>query len=459
MAKKDKKDKKHHQDGPQLKIAPDDVNVVDGGHKKNKKHHKHHHNDENWKQVGETLWGSTGYAQMGKSLALSGGGTTMVTGSPFWGPDSDTGRIQIFRRKESGDDNKDADLEGEGGDGKYSLLDYVDGEKLSDRFGSAVSISESSRWVAIGAPYASNAEQLGYSGSVYVYSLDKNGLLHSKIRLDGDEANENFGFSVAVTEKKNRNDPLTLVVGAPAFNTVERKGAVRVFRLDETKKKWKQLENHIVGDDEEELGYSVAVSKDGTTVAAGSPKTGTVRVFRLSDNMTWDRLGDTLAGKDEEERFGNSVSLSETGDWIAVGAGEGGCARVYRYSSKKDWWIQKGDDIAPKGVSVTSDGAKSYGYSVAISADGRSVGVGSPYFDNDHRGRADLYRYSKKKKTWKAHGEPVIGLEKGAMAGWSVALDSTGGFLAVGAPDAKNPNEKDEKDRGLMTGSIMVFED
>ena len=70
------------------------------------------------------------------------------------------------------------------------------------------------------------------------------------------------------------------------------------------------------------------MSKDGTTLAVGSPlsintnidqRTGHVKVFRRGVDRTWT-LSETIHGTADLDYFGTSVSVSEFGGPIAIGA-------------------------------------------------------------------------------------------------------------------------------------------
>jgi hypothetical protein len=85
----------------------------------------------------------------------------------------------------------------------------------------------------------------------------------------------------------------------------------------------------------------------------------------------WVQLGQDIDGEAANDESGYSVSLSSDGSIVAIGAGnndgkgtDSGHVRVLKYDDVKDAWIQMGDDI---------DGENAYdysGYSVSLSSDG-----------------------------------------------------------------------------------------
>ena len=127
-------------------------------------------------------------------------------------------------------------------------------------------------------------------------------------------------------------------------------------------------------------GYSVALSADGTRLAVGANKgdgvngidSGNVRVFEY-DGTDWVQLGGDVDGEAANDQSGWSVALSADGTRLAVGAifngGNSGHTRVFEYNGTD--WAQIGEDIDGEDASDQS------GASVALSADGIRLAVGA----------------------------------------------------------------------------------
>jgi hypothetical protein len=142
------------------------------------------------------------------------------------------------------------------------------------------------------------------------------------------------------------------------------------------------------GDDN--AGYSVAISSDGTIVAVGEPRwdgglsnEGRVRVYKLEAGVWTETGGATaMAGQDLFSLAGHSVAISSDGTRVAVGApfwnaagqSQNGRVRVYQYSGSD--WIEIGSPTA-----MTGDQNSQAGWSVAISFSGTRVAVGAPQWD------------------------------------------------------------------------------
>ena len=93
------------------------------------------------------------------------------------------------------------------------------------------------------------------------------------------------------------------------------------------------------------------------------------------------------------------------------------------------------------------------GYSIAVSADGRTVAIGAIQNKNDGaftgKGYARVYAYDPNSGDWTQVGSNVEGAALGDWAGVSVALSSDAGILAVGA-QASDENGDD-------SGSVRVY--
>ena len=205
----------------------------------------------------------------------------------------------------------------------------------------------------------------------------------------GEANGDEFGRSVSLSE-----DGKTLAIGAP-WNDGNGKiysGHVRVYNL--VGSVWQKIGQDIDGEAAyDESGQSVSLSADGTTVAIGAygnddngDASGHVRVYNL-DGSVWVQLGQDIDGEAARDRSGYSVSLSSDGTTLAIGAYDNddngdrsGHVRVYHLddSGSSSSWVQVGNDIDGTAVCDKS------GTSVSLSADGKSVAVGSR--DNDDNG-------------------------------------------------------------------------
>lgn len=270
--------------------------------------------------------------------------------------------------------------------------------------------------------------------------------------IEGQDAWIEFGTAVDLS-----SDGSTLAVGAPRYVGVgENSGQVRVFRW--VNLFWVQMGEDIEGSAPHDyLGSSVALSSDGNRVAVGVPYAGEMdagetHIYEWHQlTSQWILLDPIISGEAAIDQSGWSVSLSANGSRVAIGApGNGvngsyfGHARVFERVGTS--WVQMGFDI--DGLAP----AEFAGWSVALSAGGSRVAVGSPGNSDSATGSGHVrvFRWSVVTQNWHQVGAPIAGDEGGDESGFSVALSSDGSRVAIGAP--RNDGG------GNLSGQVRVFE-
>jgi hypothetical protein len=363
----------------------------------------------------------------------------------------------------------------------------IDGEAATDYSGWSVALSADGTTLAIGAIYA-NAANADDSGHVRVYKYNPNktaapsGWEQLGVDIDGEAAGTQSGWSVALSA-----DGTMLAIGACLNNNIG--GHVRVYKYNPNKVTapvgWEQLGADIDGEAaNDQSGWSVALSADGTTLAIGAPyanhanstnDVGHVRVYKYNPNKTtaqtnqsltgfgpvgWDRLGADIDGEALNDYSGFSVALSADGTTLAIGApgadaGDSGHVRVYKYNPNKTveqtnqslagfgpvGWDRLGADIDGEAQGDLS------GTSVALSADGTTLAIGADSANTpagtNNVGHVRVYKYNPNKSTapagWDRLGEDIDGEAQNDHSGISVALSADGTTLAIGAKAANTP--------------------
>ena len=273
---------------------------------------------------------------------------------------------------------------------------------------------------------------------------------------------DEFGQSIALSA-----DGTTLAVGAFGEDSIATdSGAVYVFRRSGTV--WSQQDAFVFTATPAagaEFGKSVALSADGSTLAVGAPSwnssMGAVLVYRLSGS-TWSLEKTHVIAITGGLRFGTSLSLAGDGNTLVVGAPgfdagtliDIGAAYVYGRSGST-WSLQAG---------LTSSSpfpAASFGSSVALSADGYTLAVGSPNWINDNKGLVDIFRLSGT-SSW-PHQTFLLASNAapGDLFGSSVALSADGNTLAVGAygedSEATTIGGNEGNDFAADSGAVYAF--
>ena len=313
----------------------------------------------------------------------------------------------------------------------------IDGEAAADLSGSSVSISANGQIVAIGARY--NDGNGSASGHVRIYQFVDARWQQLGSDIDGEAAYDYFGNSVSLSD-----DGHTVAIGAiQNSGNGDLSGHVRIYQFDGAM--WNQLGTDIDGEAaSDSSGYSVSLSADGLTVAIGaygnygnSWTSGHVRIFQYVDE-SWQQLGADIDGEASNDWSGFAVSLSADGKTVAIGAflndGNGnnsGHVRIYQYEGSK--WQQLGTDIDGEAANDQS------GYSVSLSADGRTIAIGAPENDgvdplySSESGHVRIYQYVD--SGWQQLGSDLDAEAVFNRAGRSVSISSDGMTVAIGAPE------------------------
>jgi hypothetical protein len=186
-----------------------------------------------------------------------------------------------------------------------------------------------------------------------------------------------------------------------------------------------------------EQGSSVALSADGNTAIVGGPldngNVGAAWVFTRTGGV-WTQQRNKLVGPAAvgSAQQGSSVALSADGNTAIVGgvgdSGNKGAAWVFTRTGSV--WTPQGNKLVGPGAV----GAAIQGWSVALSADGNIAIVGGP-LDNGNVGAA--WVFIRTGGVWTPQGDKLVGTGAvgAAEQGFSVALSAGGKSAIVGGPD------------------------
>ena len=407
-------------------------------------------------QLGQDIDGEAAGDRSGSSVALSTDGTVVAIGAPSNADNgSFSGHVRVFYK------NNNNNWEQTGAD--------IDGENLSgfiqiNEAGTSVALSSDGTVLAIGAQ-GNNAKGI-LTGHVRVYNNNNNNWMQIGTDIDGKEALDNLGFSVALS-----SDGTIVATGAiefrgsefcslksfgaiPQGTTCTTKGYVQVHKNDNNN--WVQMGNDIYGEAAgDHSGWSVALSSDGTIVAIGAPRhsgngagSGLVRVYEYNSvSESWAQTGSDIDGN-AGDGLGRTVAMSDDGKKIAIGAPSGnsgrGYVRVFDYAGGS--WVQLGSDIVGENANDAS------GWSVAMSSDGAIVAIGARQNDGNgsFSGHVRLYEYHSTSSAWSQVGTDIDGEAADDQSGTRVALSSDGTIVAIGAPQNEG--------NGVVSGHVRVYQ-
>lgn len=389
----------------------------------------------------------------------------------------------------------------------------------ADAFGRVMALSSDGTTLAVGA-YWEESSATGVNGNQADNSAPSAGAVYIFRRTGGSWAQEAyvkasntgagdvFGHALALSGDGN-----TLVVGAygedsngtPSDNSFWDSGAVYVFRRQGTI--WVQdaylKASNLEPDDF--FGYAVAISGDGTTLAAGALRessaatgvngnqtnnlvqgSGAVYVFRRTGSGWAQEAYVKAITTDVADYFGSKLVLSENGDCLAVAAvGEASgstgvsgnpfdnsvwmAGAVYVYRRTMSQWATEAYLKASN-----TDVGDGFGRSLALSADGntlaagtwaeasRATGVNGLQTDNSARNAGAVYLFQRAAGAWAQEAYlKASNTEAEDHFGYSVALSADGTSLAVGAigeasgATGVDGNQADNSERN--SGAVYLF--
>jgi hypothetical protein len=415
---------------------------------------------------------------------------------------------------------------------------YIKASNPSERaqFGDAVALSGDGNTLAVGARAESsaaagingnqgNASALS-SGAVFVYTRQGDRWLQQAyLKASNPGNNDQFGSLVALSADGNTlavsayfEDSRAIGVnGDQADNSMEQSGAVYVFVR--TGAVWSQqaylkASNTGEAEDGDQFGFSLALSDDGNTLAAGAisedsadaringnqadnsaSSAGAVYVF-VRAGSRWSQQAyiksSSPNGADANDLFGYSVGLSADGNTLAVGSyDEAGSSNVINGPEDNNApgtgavliFTRSGTSWSRQAYlkASTQDRADSLGAWVAVSDDGNTVAAGAPDEDSlttgintvetGHSGRIGTlddisvgaaYVFIRSGGTWSQQASfkaSNSGIED--WFGVRLALSGDGNTLAVSAPNedggAKGINGRQDDNSAGEAGALYLF--
>jgi hypothetical protein len=366
-------------------------------------------------QVAELTTGDAGSAT-GDSVALSDDGSTALVGGPLDGAGQE-GAAWVFVRTGSTWSQQGPKLVG-------GTSPESDGD-----FGASVALSGDGNTALIGAPGDGQTSDGSWvftrSGSTW--SQQGGELMPSDEAAGGPSR---FGAAVALS-----SDGTTAVIGGADDNA----GAGAVWVFSRASGAWAQEGSKLTADPQAgigELGASVAISPDGSTLLAGGPAgLGAALVF-VPAAQTWTQQGPPLSpdpSDGSEAHFGSSASLSSDGNSALIGESgrtdaacgcDQGAAWVFDRSNGS--WSGTGAALVPSDIGVAA-----LGTSVALSGDGTTAVV-SGSGQSDQQSGAWLFTNSG--TGWIQQGSRVT--IAGGSAVSSTAISGDGATTLLGSADA-----------------------
>ncbi|MGI9555204.1 MAG: WD40 repeat domain-containing protein [Vampirovibrionia bacterium] len=367
-----------------------------------------------WEQVGSDMLGEAAGDKFGNNVVISADGKTIAISAFAKDSDSitDRGIVQVHNYRKNDD----------GVYGWYKLGSDIKGEALRDFSGGSrgLSLSANGKILAIGSK-SNDSDNVVGSGHVRVYEYRP---YRDHDNISDNESKFHYGSTSSQTK------PLIITED---FTTPPFVG----------QSYWIQLGSDIDGAANEQIGYSVSLSSDGSILAIGAPSNlnsnvvavGFVRVYKFDDDSdSWQKHGNDIVGTDDYDKFGNSISLSANGLFLAIGANkndnsngaDSGYVQVFEFTDSQ--WTTKGNAILGEAPNDEN------GYSVSLSANGKIVAIGAIKNDNSNgadSGHVRVFEFLD--QDWTPKGNEILGESPNDRSGNSVSLSADGMIVAIGA--------------------------
>lgn len=368
----------------------------------------------------------SGLAEFGNALALSADGNTAAVGGPA--DNSGTGAVWVFTRKTQPD----------GSPGPWSQQ----GPKLTaqgyigptPQFGHCVSLSWDGNTLLVGSVRTDS-----FTGSAQLFER-KNGVWSQQAFFrPGEQAQVFFGSSVSLSM-----DGQVALIGAPAAN-LKRGGAWVYTKTVKANGQIEWIGRELMPGDRtiQAFGESVALSADGELAVIGSggaqnPKGSAWSFDRTSvsnpDTPDWTLPGVKLPTPTDQPAgnlgFGVSIALSADGSSVLIGSRgnnqDGTACGAWVYTNDDGTgWRQQGAKLFASGYV--------FGSTVALSADGETALIGD--WNSQFGGVG--FVFALEGQAWAQKGAMLSGPSVGHLEGYSlgnaVAMSPDGNtFLVCG---------------------------
>ena len=398
----------------------------------------------------------------GWSVSLSGDGTRVASGAPYYDEGSDNsaynkGRVRVFNWT-------DGVWSQVGGNLYHYLVDT--------HAGWSVSLSKNGNRLALHerGPLANN------KGIVKIYELSGSTWQQKGKDIIGEDAEDGNGSGFVSLN----NDGSRVVIGAKKNQTGT--GHVRVYEW----RKWLgslDSDKYYVGPSYSETDMTHATK---SLVANSYYSTegihNNLNQYLSTGAYYWMQMGFDIDGEFSGDESGTSVSINGDGNRIAIGApknqhlgyGNVGHVRVYewrqytssdignyRYESRVSdnsvasllpiiITTSDGSSVAPVvdeyywmqlGYDINGEENGDYtGYSVSLNQDGTRIAIGVP--ESSSGGYVRMYQWNG--SIWEKIGTDLTGeVHSGNIkdkTGWSVSLNDEGNRIVIGSPQKNGPS-------------------
>jgi Ca2+-binding RTX toxin-like protein len=389
--------------------------------------------------------------QLGFSSAISADGNTIVVGAPFnddGGPEF--GAVYVYERPAGG----------WSAGAIPSTLVSSDGAE-GDWFGFSVDVSADGRVISVGSPNVDGRVLEG--GAVYVFVrpgpnwLSVNETAKLTTSIPGPYEFDFLGAAVGIS-----GDGRTIIAGAYGYDNDNRYGSGAAFVFARQNINWRNATEtaKLTGSDVQELdefGRSVAISRDGNTIAVVKANGGAGGVPREAIYTFVKPSGGWVSGTEQAQlSFSDGPGRDITRQTVAV-SGDGSTivgvrndfsSAAYVFLRPPGGWTSGTEQarLAPSSRITFAN--------AAISDNGQVIAVGAPLQFSGGRSRGAVYLFERPTTGWASATESfeltASDRKDFDNFGASTALNNNGSLALGGATFATNGTTN--------TGAAYLFE-
>ncbi|TNE53827.1 MAG: T9SS type A sorting domain-containing protein [Bacteroidetes bacterium] len=317
--------------------------------------------DSSWVQRGAEIWGQTTSDDFGEAMCLSADGTVLAVGAPRNDiAGSTSGHVRVY-------DWVDTTWVQRGKD--------IFGAMANDQFGGGLAMSTDGNVLAVGAPTSiMDGAQKGY---VRVLEWVDTAWVAKGDSIRTLNGGGSFGANVAISDDGN----LLLISANKDSENAFYSGIVHAYKWNGSS--WELIWN-TAGNEGDQLGKGLSLSPDGKMLAVSAiysdhnnqTDLGHVQIYEWNGSTFVER-GPAIIGTAEAAQFGASIDISDDGSMLVVGAP----SSINSFGEVKTYhW--NGTDWESLGEQITGNQGSYFGWSTAITGDGKSWVAGGPLLDN-----------------------------------------------------------------------------
>ena len=253
-------------------------------------------NDDDWNQLGSSIYGKSDGDAAGRSVSLSSDGTVLALGAVGGdGQNIGAGYVQVYQFD---------------GDEWIQLGSTIEGVNSDDRFGQSIDLTGDGMRIIIGAPKSDHSTV--DSGQVKIFDFKEGDWVQAGPDLNGVSEGGQFGFSVGIT-----SDGLRVAIGAPYA------GVIKIYDYVDTE--WDGVDISFgccAGS-----GRSISLSEDGSRILVDKP----VRLYEYTES-DWTELDNYFINLDAQNTLTRPINLSGDGSRISYGVEDNNVPMIKVYA-------------------------------------------------------------------------------------------------------------------------------